>query len=644
MIGIIQRVLSAGFMSIEALFNRAFGDRMNPFYHLGKISFFLFWVIAITGLVLYAFFDTSVDGAYRSVEAISHGAWGLGNLMRGLHRYASDAMVLTMLLHMLRYFAFDRLRGFRAFSWITGVGLLWLTYVSGINGFMLPWDRLAQFVTQASFEWLDWLPGFSGQLIRNFILPDHVTNRLFSLLVFMHIGVPLLLLLLMWIHVQRVPKASTQPPRPIAVALMVTLVVLSVVVPVYSQGPADLHSTPLELSLDWFLLAVFPLIQEGHLGLVWAVVVSTTLLGVALPWLTLRRGSKATHSLTVHPGPARAVARADETLLDAGLRAELALPYDCRSGGCGVCVCTILNGRVDLGPYQEAALTPAMRARGQALMCCAVALEDVEFEVEDVASLAPDEVQALQQWQGRVQRMERFTPELMRLFIVLPSGKPLPYVAGQYINIILDDGAKRAFSFAKAPPDPTQPFPVPDDSIIELHVRLIEGGRFTTHVFEHMKVGDEINFEGPIGRFTLRDSERPILMMAGATGFAPIKSILEDAFRRGVRRPIYLYWGVRAEGDLYLQDQIARWQAEHDNFKYVPVLSAIDDDDPWTGRRGFVHQALLDDHPDLIGYEVYACGSVQMVEAAVPDFLTHGLAEEFCFSDAFVPSFRNGKD
>lgn len=643
MIGIVQRPLRSIFMAVEAVFNRAFGDHMNPFYHLGKITFFLFWVIAVTGLMLYAFFDTSVSGAYSSVEAVSHGGWGLGNLIRGLHRYGSDAMVLTMLLHMLRYFAFDRLRGFRAFSWITGVGLLWLTYVAGVNGFMLPWDRLAQFVTQASFEWLDWIPGFSGRLIRNFILPEHVTNRLFSLLVFMHIGVPLLLLLLMWIHVQRVPKASTQPPRPIALALMLTLVVVSIAVPVSSQGPADLHTTPLKLSFDWFYLAIFPLIQEGHLGLVWALVIGLTLLGVALPWLKLHRGPKTTHSLTIHPGPARAVARTDETLLDAGLRAELALPYDCRSGGCGVCLCTVLNGRIDHGPYQEAALTPAMRARGQALMCCAVALEDVEFEVEGVASLAPDEVQVMQRWQGRVQRMEQLTPTLMRLFIALPSDKALTYQAGQYINIILDDGARRSFSFAKAPADPAQPSPLPEDSIIELHVSRVEGGRFTTHVFEHMQVGDEINFEGPIGRFTLRDSGRPILMIAGATGFAPIKSILEDAFRRGVRRPIQLYWGVRKEGDLYLQDQVRRWEAEHDNFKYVPVLSDVSDDDSWSGQRGFVHQALLADHPDLSGYEIYVCGSVHMVEAAVPDFLSHGLAEEFCFSDAFVPNSESTK-
>lgn len=637
MISLVQGILRAGFMAVEAVFNRAFGDRLNPFYHLGKLSFFLFWVISITGLVLYIFFDTSVEGAYRSVEAVSQGGWGLGNLMRGLHRYGSDAMVLTMLLHMLRYFAMDRLRGFRAFSWVTGVGLLWLTYISGVNGFMLPWDRLAQFITQASFEWLDWLPGFDGRLIRNFILPEHVTNRLFSLLVFMHIGIPLLLLLLMWVHVQRVAKASTQPPRPMALALLLTLAVVSIAVPVASQGPADLHSSPLQLSLDWFLLPVFPLIQEGRLGLVWALVVGLTALGIALPWLRLRRRANAEYGLTIHPGPAHAVARRDETLLEAGLRADLALPYDCRAGGCGVCVCTVINGRVDLGPYQDAVLTPAMRARGMALMCCAVALEDVEFEVEGVASLAPDEVQGPRRWQAQVRQIERLTPDLIRLFATLADGRVMNYQAGQYINIILADGAKRSFSFAKAPPDPA--YPMPEDNTIELHVRRVEGGRFTTHVFEQMRVGDTLDFEGPIGRFTLRDSTRPILMVAGATGFAPIKSILEDAFRRGVQRPIQLYWGARTENDLYLQDQLARWQAEHHNFSYVPVLSG-DEDESWAGRRGLVHQVLLADHPDLAGYEIYACGSVRMVEAAVPDFLSHGLAEDYCFSDAFVPNAR----
>ncbi len=639
MIAALQRVLRAGFMRVEAMFNRAFGDRMNPLYHLGPISFFLFWIVAATGLVLYAFFDTSVDGAYRSVQAITEGAWGGGRVLRTVHRHASDAMVLTMLLHMLRCFAFDRLRGFRWFSWVTGVALLWLTYIAGVNGFMLPWDRLAQFVTQATFEWLDWLPGFQGRLIRNFILPEHVSDRLFSLLVFIHIGVPLLLLLMMWVHVQRVPKATTQPPRRIAIVLGVMLVALALVAPVASQGPADLHSIPATLSLDWFLLPVFPMIHAGPLGKVWVFLAGGTLLLLAMPWLPPRRRVGALKQITAHPGPARAASRPGETLLEAGLRAGLAFPYECRSGGCGVCVCTVLNGSVDQGPFQESALTAAMRARGQALMCCAVALEDVEIEVEGVASLLQADGTALERRKARVQRMERLSPDLMRLFVALPDGEHLPFTAGQYINILLDDGARRAFSFANAPADPAQP-PSTAGDVIELHVRLIPGGRFTTHVFERMQVGDTIDFEGPLGRFTLQDSERPILMLAGATGFAPIKSILEDAFRRGVGREIELYWGVRTEGDLYLQELVQRWQAEHANFRYVPVLSEVAADDPWPGRRGYVHDALLADHPDLRGYEVYACGSVRMVQAAVPDFLAHGLGEQFCFSDAFVPSAR----
>jgi NAD(P)H-flavin reductase/quinol-cytochrome oxidoreductase complex cytochrome b subunit/ferredoxin len=641
MITLLQRVLRAGFMRAEALFNRAFGDHLNPLYHLGAISFFLFFVIGGTGLVLYAFFDTSVAGAYRSVETFTHGGFGLGSVLRTVHRHASDAMLLSMLVHLLRYFAFDRLRGFRWFSWVTGVALLWLVYIAGANGYMLPWDRLAQFVTQASFEWLDWLPGFGGTLSRNFIQPDHVNDRLFSLLVFIHIGVPLVTLLLMWVHVQRVPKATTQPPRPIAIALVAMLLLLALLAPVASQGPADLRSAPALLSPDWFLLTIFPLLYAWPLGGVWGLVLGAPALLLLLPWLPPRRGGSAPIRLTLHPGPVQVNARAGETLLEAGLRAGVALPYDCRAGGCGVCACTVHHGRFDHGPYQPAALTEAMRARGQALMCCAVALEDIELEVEGVDTLilgAAAAAATSRRWQARVQTMERLSPDLMRLHLALPPGQRLDYVAGQYINILLDDGARRAFSFASAPPDRAAPQFGSTADLIELHVRLIPGGRFTTHVFEGMQVGDTVDFEGPLGRFTLQDSARPILFIAGATGFAPIKAILEDAFRRGVRRPMQLYWGVRTAADLYLLDTIRQWQEQHPNFGFVPVLSQAGDDRAWTGRRGLVHEALLADHPDLAGHEVYACGSVRMVEAAVPDFLAHGLDEQFCFSDAFTPT------
>jgi NAD(P)H-flavin reductase len=265
-------------------------------------------------------------------------------------------------------------------------------------------------------------------------------------------------------------------------------------------------------------------------------------------------------------------------------------------------------------------------------MCCAVALEDVELEVEGVASLAVSREggeAAPRRWQGRVERMERLAPEVMRLVVALPGDERLDFQAGQYLNVLLDDGAKRAFSFANPPHD---------NARIELHVRRVPGGRFTTHVFEGMREGDPIEFEGPLGRFTLRDSDRPVLFVAGATGFAPIKSIVEDALHRGVGRPMTLYWGARHASDLYLLDVVQRWQREHPGFAFVPVLSDDADNAAWTGRRGLVHEALLADHPDLRGHEVYACGSLRMVEAAVPDFLAHGLSEQFCFSDAFTPT------
>jgi NAD(P)H-flavin reductase len=251
----------------------------------------------------------------------------------------------------------------------------------------------------------------------------------------------------------------------------------------------------------------------------------------------------------------------------------------------------------------------------------------VELEVE-VPSLT-EAAAAPARHEGRVERMERLAPEVMRLWVRPLGGQRIPFEAGQYVNIVLDDGARRAFSFANAPTE---------DALIELHVRLIPGGRFTTQVFERMREGDPLIFEGPLGRFTLHAGDRPILFIAGATGFAPIKSIVEDAFRRGIRRPMWLYWGVRQRADLYMADLAEQWAREHADFHFVPVLSEATDDTAWPGRRGLAHEALLADHPDLSGYEVYACGSTRMVEAAVPDFIAHGLGEQFCFSDAFVPS------
>ena len=630
MIKRFQALLQWVFLRIEGLFNAAFGDRINPFYHLGAITFFLFWVVGASGLYLYIFFETGLSVAYSSVVALTENQWFAGGIMRSVHRYASDAMVLTMVLHMLRYFAFNLYHGFRWFSWITGVMLIWMVYATGINGYMLPWDQLAQFVTVTSFEWLDWLPSFGGTLMRNFIYSSAVGDRFFTLLSFMHLGLPLVVLMVMWIHVQRVPKARTTPPRPIVIGLLLTMLVLSLVLPVHSQGGiSNLAQAVTNVELDWFYLAIFPLLTEWPLGRVWALVVGGSLVLALLPWWPprFRRGAHTSHQVVVRGvdgASAEFSVREDETILDAGLREGLALPYECRNGGCGLCLCSVEHGNIDHRPYQRSALPDAQKAQGKALMCCAVPRGDVVIDVEGFTGAA---AQAAEVHTATVAQLERLADDVMRVLLQLPEGKTLDFAAGQYIDILLDDGQRRAFSFANRPHASSQ---------IELHIRLVPGGRFTTHVFEAMRVGDVLRFEGPRGSFTLRESTHPILFVAGATGFAPIKSIVEDAFERGVQRPMRLYWGVRQRKDLYLLALCEQWARDHANFTVVPVVSEPAEGDGWTGRTGLVHEAMLADFPDLSGNEVYLCGSVKMVETAVPAFIAQGLGEDACFSDAFL--------
>jgi NAD(P)H-flavin reductase/ferredoxin len=629
----VQRAGQWVFLKVEGVFNLAFGDRLNPLYYLGPISYFMFWIVVASGLVEYAFFETSVSGAYASVEALTQ-QWWLGGLMRSLHRYASDGMVLTMGLHLLRHFAFDRYRAFRWFSWITGLALLWLVYAAGVNGYMLPWDRYAQFVVVATTEWLDWLPVFNGTLIRNFIFPENVNDRLFSLLSFLHIGIPLGILVLLWVHTQRVPQAKTSPPRPIAITLVVALVALSLWKPAVSQGPADLTKAVTTVDMDWFYLAVYPLLYRWSPGELWALIGGATLLVALLPWLPPKRrvGPREGFHLLVHPDNRILSVRDGETLLDAGLREGLALPYECRNGGCGMCKATLTYGSVSYGAYQESVLTEAEKQAGRLLLCCATPLSDLE--VEYVPTSAPGRIPA-RTHTAAVVEMKRLSHDVMQVFLRLPDGEVLDFYAGQYINVVLEDGAERSFSFATAPH-------VHD--LIELHVRHVPGGRFTTYVFEQMKVGDSVRFVGPLGSFFLReDSTKPIIFVAGATGFAPVKSMVEHAFHTGLRRRMILYWGVRSLRDLYLGDLAARWARDHDNFTFVPVLSEPRPEDHWSGRVGLVHQAILEDFPDLSGHQIYACGSVAMVEAAHPAFVAHGMSEHDCFSDAFklAPQVRS---
>jgi NAD(P)H-flavin reductase/ferredoxin len=602
----LQRLLQWCFTRVEALFNLAFGEKLNPLYYIGPISYFLMWLIVASGLYLYAFFETSVSGAQASVEALTHGQPWAGGVLRSIHRYASDGVVLTMLLHMARHWAFDRYRGFRWFSWVSGLALLWLVYVAGINGYMLPWDRLSKFTVVATAEWLDWLPVFNGTLVRNFIFEANVNDRLFSLLSFIHIGVPLAILAILWVHTQRVPQARTSPPLPIMLTLTAALIGLSVVKPAVSQLQAAGA-----LGFDWFYLPVLALLYRWAPGEVWLLVGGASALLFLLPWLPpKRRGSE--RYMLVRPDNRIVAVRAGETLLDAGLREGIALPFDCRSGGCGECKLTLRSGAVDFGAYQPGVLSARERDAGVILPCVCTPRDDVEIEYRP--SRAPGAAPA-RPWVATVESMKLLAPDVMQVMLKLEEGR-IAFYAGQYINILLDDGEKRSFSFATAPSV---------NDRIELHIRRIPGGRYTTHVFEAMRPGDRVRFEGPLGSFFLReDSDKPIIFVAGSTGFAPVKSMLEYAFARGIKRRMLLYWGVRRPEDLYLRELPEQWAREHENFTFVPVIS------------GLVHEAILADFPDLGGYQVYACGSAGMVQAAHPAFAAHGLGPDDCFSDAFV--------
>ncbi|HSW51885.1 MAG TPA: FAD-binding oxidoreductase [Sulfuricaulis sp.] len=620
----VRRTVQWFFLRLEKLFNLVFGDRLNPLYHLGAIAYLMTWIAVVSGVYLYIFLDTGVKEAYESVERIMHNHFYIGQIMRGLHRYASDGMVLAMTLHLLRHFAFDHYRGFRWFSWVTGVFVLWLVYASGINGFMLPWDRLAQFVTIATAEWLDWLPIFSEPMARNFLHEGSVNDRLFSLLAFMHIGISLILLLVLWVHTQRVARAETNPPRRLALPLLLALIVMSLAWPVLSQGPANLDTVITVLEFDWFYLAIFPLIYLWSPEKVWWLVLGGTGLLMLLPWLPpVRRVAKG-FRLTLRPGDDMVVAYPGESILEAGLRAGIGLPFECRSGGCGECKCTILQGSVDHGAYQESALTEAERRAGKALMCCATPLSDLDLECENIGMVRDIPIRT---FMARVEQQELLTVDVMRVLLKPLDPEPIRFHAGQYINIVLEDRERRAFSFATAPHE---------SELIELHVKLVPGGVFTTYVFNAMKPGDTLRCEGPLGKFYLReDSDRPIIFVAGSTGFAPVKSMVEYAFRAGLKRPMHLYWGVKSVGDFYMKELPERWAREHANFKFIPVLSEPAPGDNWTGRTGTVHEAILHDFPVMSDCEVYACGSVGMVESAHSAFLQQGMTQDRCFSDAF---------
>ena len=343
-----------------------------------------------------------------------------------------------------------------------------------------------------------------------------------------------------------------------------------------------------------------------------------------------------THQITVRPSGREFQSEPGETLLAAGIRQGIGLPYGCKDGACGSCKCRKLEGTVVHGPHQEKALSAAEEAAGFVLTCCGVAQSDVVLESRQVTSEGSFPIKKLP---ARVFKLARASDDVMLVTMQLPASDVLQYHAGQYIEFILRDGSHRSYSMANAPQHilraPSEgATPVP---MVDLHIRHMPGGKFTDLVFGAMKERDILRIEGPFGSFFLReDSDKPIVLLASGTGFAPIKALLEHMQAKGITRPATLYWGGRRPADLYMDGWLRELQSSMPTFRYVPVISNALPDDAWTGRTGFVHQAVLQDLPDLSGHQVYACGAPIVVDSARADYLAAGLPDWEFYADAFT--------
>jgi len=333
----------------------------------------------------------------------------------------------------------------------------------------------------------------------------------------------------------------------------------------------------------------------------------------------------ASFRVTLQPSGHSFTSDGRDSILQTALDAGLTLPYGCRNGACGSCKGRVIDGLVDHGPAQEDALSTADRASGLALFCCAKPRSDLVLECREVATAKDIPVKIMP---CRVEKIERVADDVMVLSLKLPANERLQFLAGQYLEFLLKDGKRRAFSIANAPHD---------DGFLQLHVRLIAGGEFTRHVFGGMKEKDILRFQGPFGSFFLREeSTKPMILLAGGTGFAPIKALVEHAIHTRMTRPMAIYWGARNRAGLYLPDLPADWAAAHGHIRYIPVLSDATPLDAWQGRSGLVHCAVLEDHADLAAHQVYACGAPAMIDAARAEFVAHGLPPEEFFADAFT--------
>jgi CDP-4-dehydro-6-deoxyglucose reductase len=329
--------------------------------------------------------------------------------------------------------------------------------------------------------------------------------------------------------------------------------------------------------------------------------------------------------VTIQPSGHSFEVAENETILDAAMRQGVDLPYGCRNGVCGSCIGHVLSGRVEYVRH-PAALNNQSANNNQACFCMALATSDLVIRIDELN----DQALPIKNLRCRVEEKHRLSHDVMLLKIKLAGDERLHYHAGQYVEFILQDGRRRAFSIANAPHA---------DNLLELHVRHVAGGFFTDYLFDQMPDKSMLRVEGPLGNFYLREySDRPIILMGGGTGFGPLKAIVEHILHIGHKQKIHLFMGVRSLRDLYMQDLVAGWVKQSSDITFTPVLSEPLATDNWKGETGYVHAAVLRSYQDLSPYDIYISGPPPMVNAAATAFVEQGAMREHMFSDAFVYS------
>ncbi len=320
----------------------------------------------------------------------------------------------------------------------------------------------------------------------------------------------------------------------------------------------------------------------------------------------------------------------DEFILDAALRQGINFPYGCRSGSCGTCLGNLISGELEYPEGLPITLMEHEHQAGKAIFCTSIAKSDLVIDVKEITSVVDAEIKMLP---ARVASLQKLSDDVIEMKLDLPANEQFAFRAGQYIEFILRDKSRRAFSLANAPSN---------NEFLELHLKLVAGGKFTEHVFHEMKEKALVRIEGPFGSFSIRETANlPILLIAGGTGFAPLKAMLEQLIKENDSRPVTLYWGAKNIADLYHHKLVLSWLKQHPSLRYTPVLSGTGNNPSWHGRKGFVHNAVISDIKNLADFDVYMAGPPAMVNATKKALLEKGLPEDQLLFDSFEFSLRN---